>query len=66
MRNFITLALALIIATGCVSGYQQFYKPFADANTLPDIELLKQNQEPQVFGTDNFDRDIKILRSKMR
>ncbi|MFA5072743.1 MAG: PDZ domain-containing protein [Nitrospirota bacterium] len=60
-----SLALALIFfMTGCVSGYQQFYKPFADATTLKDVEILKPDQEPQVFGTNNFDKDIMILRSK--
>jgi hypothetical protein len=36
-----------------------------DATTLNDVETIKPDQEPQVFGTNNFDSDIKILRSKM-
>lgn len=63
--KFLVLILVFVFLAGCAaSGYQQFYNPYVDAKTLPDIELLKENQKPQVFGTDNFDRDIQILRSK--
>lgn len=62
------LAIALLVTialSGCAtSGYKQFYKPYVDAKTLPQVQLLAEGQEPQVFGTDNFDRDILILQSK--
>jgi len=51
--------------TGCAtSGYQQFYNSYVDVNTLPGPELIKEGQEPQVYGTDDFERDIRILRAK--
>ncbi|MBK1852540.1 PDZ domain-containing protein [Marinobacter sp. 1-4A] len=63
--NRIICIFALVILSGCAaSGYQQFYKPYVDVNTLPEPELIQEGQEPQVYGTDNFDRDIRILRAK--
>ena len=63
MRLYILL-ITLVI-TGCAqSGYKQFFKPYVDARTIPDVELLREGQEPKVFGSDNFERDIKILRAK--
>jgi C-terminal processing protease CtpA/Prc len=60
---FIVFLVVLIVA-GCVSGYQQFYEPYDDARTLSDVELLKPDEEPKVYGTNDFDRDIRALRSK--
>lgn len=63
MRTFIAILTALAMV-GCASGYQQFYKPYVDAGTLNDVELLKPDEEPKVYGTNDFDRDTKALRSK--
>lgn len=64
MRTLFVLSV-LLVMTGCVaSGYQKFYKPFVDARTLSDVELLKPNEKPKIYGTNNFDRDIRALRSK--
>ena len=63
--RYLQILLIVSLIAGCAqSGYKQFYKPYVDANTLPDVQLLKKGEEPQVFGTDDFDRDIKILRAK--
>lgn len=60
------LTLVTIFLVGCSqSGYRQFYTPYVDAKILPDIELLTEGQEPQLYGTSNLDRDILTLRSKM-
>lgn len=64
MRAMLTLLAALTLA-GCVSGYQQFYKPYVDAKNLEDAELLKPDEEPKVYGTNDFDQDIRLLRSRM-
>lgn len=64
MRSFV-LAVTAIILAGCAqSGYKQFYKPYVDATSVPDVELIAEGQEPQVFGTDDFDRDANILLSR--
>ena len=63
MIRIIILLISLLL-TGCVSGYQHFYIPYVDAKSLPDVELLGKDDEPNMYGTDNFDRDIKILASK--
>ena len=56
------VALAL---TACASGYQKFYKPYVEPKSLTDIELLQPGEEPKVYGTNDFDKDIRTLRSKM-
>lgn len=64
MRTLLMLAAALLL-TACASGYQQFYKPYVEPKNLTDVELLQPGEGPKVFGTNDFDKDIKILRSKM-
>lgn len=64
MKTLILL-IAAISLTGCAqSGYKKFYKPYVDANTLTDVELISEDQEPEVFGSDNIKRDHYILLSK--
>lgn len=59
------IAIFLVLLGGCTtSGYQKFYSPYVNASSLPDVELLKDGQAPQVFGSDNFQRDIRIMRAK--
>lgn len=63
--KLLILTLLFVSLLGCAhSGYKQFYKPYVDTKTLTDIELLKEGQKPEVLSTDDFDRDIAILRSK--
>lgn len=63
--NRIIIIIILAILSGCAaSGYQQFYKSYVDVNTLPEPELIQEGQEPQVYGTDDFERDIRALRAK--
>jgi serine protease Do len=64
MRPLLLLGVALLI-TACASGYQQFYKPYVEPKNLTDVELLQPGEEPKIFGSNDFDKDIKILRSKM-
>ena len=64
MRALLIIAVAFLL-TACASGYQQFYKPYVDPKNLADVELLQPGEEPKVYGTSNFDKDIKTLRSKM-
>lgn len=64
MRALPIIVVAFLLAA-CASGYQQFYKPYVEPKSLTDVEWLKPGEEPKVFGTNNFDKDIRILRSKM-
>lgn len=63
--KYIKIILITVLLTGCArSGYKQFYTPYIDATILTDVELLAKGKDPQIFGTDNFEKDIQILRSK--
>lgn len=63
--NRLILLTIFFMLTGCsTSGYQQFYNSYVDVAALPEPEILQEGHEPQVYGTDNFERDIRTLRAK--
>jgi serine protease Do len=64
MKYISIMILALLIQSCAQSGYKKFYSPYVDAKTLPDVELLQVGEEPKIYGSDNFQRDILVLRSK--
>lgn len=61
-RHIATVACVLLSA--CASGYQQFYKPYVDAKTLPDVQTLAPGEKPKVFSSNDLQRDVKIARSR--
>jgi hypothetical protein len=63
MRPTISLVLCAVL-TACASGYQQFYKPYTDANTLPEVKVLAPEEAPKVYASNDLDRDVKIAQSK--
>jgi len=60
MRISIAIIIVLLIS-GCVSGYQQFYKSEIVENNIDDLELLQPGEEPKVYGTQDFEKDSKTL-----
>lgn len=59
------IIFALTVLGGCTqSGYKQYYTPYVDAKTLPDVKLIGPNEEPQVLVSNNLERDIHSLRAK--
>lgn len=63
MRLFSIIIILLV--SGCASnGYQKFYKSYANPKLDSNLESLKEGQEPQVFGTSDFNRDIMLLKAK--
>ena len=63
--NRIILLSIFTLLTGCAtSGYQNFYNPYVDISVLPEPEIIHEGQEPQVYGTDNFEKDLRTLRAK--
>jgi len=65
MRAVGVFCLAIILCA-CASGYKDFYQPYVDRATLEaaEVRLLAPGEEPSIYGTDNFERDVRILRSK--
>lgn len=63
MRYIVTV-VACFMLLACSSNHQVFYKPYADAKTLPDVQLLGKDEAPKVFSSNNMDRDVKIAISK--
>ena len=64
MKKLLIVVLCLGMVGCATSGYQKFYQQYVDIKTFPDLEVLQPKQAPKVYGTDNFDRDIAILRAK--
>ena len=63
--KYIYLIVLTVLITGCASsGYNTFYKPYMVAKTTPNMEVLKEGQEPKIFGSDDFKRDVDVLASK--
>lgn len=64
------LILCATILTGCAqNGFNTFYHPNFDPKNPPlalagDIKFLDQNEKPQVYTSNNLQRDVKIARSK--
>lgn len=64
-KNLIAVLFASSLVVGCAqSGYKTFYKANFDAKISENVALLAEGEEPKIFSTNDFDRDIKILRSK--
>ena len=63
MRNFIAIAFVLLVS-GCVSGYQQFYKSEIPENDIGNIEFLQPGEDPKVYGSKDFEKDTMTLFSK--
>ena len=55
------VVLILLICACTQSGYTQLYRPTLDPKTTPNYSPLGPDEEPEVFSTDNFDRDISIF-----
>lgn len=64
MKYLKIIALAVLV-TGCApSGYSKYYTPYLDAKTTPDLEVLEPEDEPKIFGSNDFKNDINVLISK--
>jgi hypothetical protein len=61
----ILFVILVLLVTGCASnGYQDFYTSSIDPKLDPNLESLGEGEEPQVFGSDDYKRDIRLLRAK--
>jgi hypothetical protein len=52
-------AVCVLLVAGCANPYAQFYSGVQDAPMRPNYEVVQGNL--QIYGTDNFDRDAKVL-----
>jgi serine protease Do len=64
MRLIITIIVPCLVLTACANGYRQFYKPYVDAKTLPDVQLLAEGEKPKIFSSNDMQREIKVAISK--
>lgn len=65
MRIIVPACFAIVALSGCAtSGHQTFYQPYIDETFLADVELLREGQKPDVYSSDNLERDIPVMLSK--
>lgn len=63
----ITFILFSTLLAGCVagiSGYQQFYKPYVDPKSIPNVQLLAPGEQPTIYSSNDLDRDTNTLIAK--
>jgi serine protease Do len=59
------LCFAIALLGGCAqSGYSKFYYPHVDINSLSDVELLTENEEPELILSNDIESDTLTLVSK--
>jgi hypothetical protein len=63
MRIILAIVICALLSA-CASGFQQYYKPYVDAKTLPDVQLLGPGETPKIFSSNDLQRDVKIAMSK--
>ncbi|MCX7241266.1 MAG: PDZ domain-containing protein [Burkholderiales bacterium] len=63
MRRILAISVAALL-TACANGFQQFYKPYADTKTMPDVELLAEGATPAIYRSADLKRDVSIARSR--
>ena len=70
LSSIIGVFITIFVGGWASSGYKDFYKPYYKEsdndfrNKYKELEFLKEGEEPLVYSTDNFDRDILSLQSK--
>lgn len=65
MRVVLVLISVLSLAGCAGNGYKNFYKPFADAKKIPNVQLLGENETPTIYSSNDLSRDSKIARSRL-
>lgn len=66
MKKIVVLFLALFL-TGCINNYERFYKPTVNLSSFDGfkgLQWLQPGEEPKIYNTNNFERDIRSLMSK--
>jgi len=63
IKIFVSI-VTIVFFSGCASNHSKFYTPYFDAKNEPNVERLKENEEPKVFRTQSLNKDIKSLESK--
>lgn len=64
-KKLIGLLIAISLLSGCATNeYRNFYTGYVDPKTHPHLEALSSGEEPQVYTSDDLDRDILTLRAK--
>jgi len=62
--KFISYAFFVVVLTGCANNYQKFYVQRIPSNQLNNLNLLKKDQVPALYTSNNLNRDINALRGK--
>lgn len=64
MHLRIAIIACALVLSACASGYQQFYKSYVDAKSLPNVQSLPPTEIPKIYSSNDLQRDVKIARSR--
>lgn len=67
-RPFLLVLTVALMGCATINGYEQFYTAYFDPfdpSVADHLEVLKEGEEPEIYSTDNFDRDVAWLRSQL-
>jgi len=64
--RFLFLMVTSLFLSGCASsGYKTFYEGYFDpAEYKDEVRTLGKNEEPEVFTSNNLERDVLVMRSR--
>lgn len=62
--KLIFCTFSFIVLTGCANNYQKFYVQKIPSGDLNNLNLLKKDQAPKIYSTNDIKKDINALRSK--
>ncbi len=54
----------VIILSGCVNNYKEFYRPSIDIKTLKNIDKIELNREPKLIEVNDLEQEVGSLRAK--
>lgn len=65
LRFFFLMAIPLFLNGCATSGYKTFYEGYFDPSKYEDeVRTLGDSEEPEVFTSNNLERDVRIMRSR--
>ena len=62
--KFLILLIVTALLSACVNSYEKFYTTHIDAKRTPEVVLLAESQEPEVYSTDDSINDVRALQSQ--
>lgn len=60
----VVISLVVLLSACATSGYKKFYQPYGEMGGVPETQVLQPGEDPQIYSSDDLDRDVRILLGK--